>query len=59
MTSCKNDDTDFSAYINGNGESGEPSSSVITISIAYNDSTVTVTGDEKNFVSPLVYLCSC
>ena len=51
MTSCKNDDTDFSAYINGNGESGEPSSSVITISIAYNDSTVTVTGDEKNFVT--------
>ena len=51
MTSCKNDDTDFSAYINGNGESGEPSSSVITISIAYNGNTVTVTGDEKNFVT--------
>ena len=51
MTSCKNDDTDFSAYINGNGGGEEPSAAIITISIAYNGNTVTVTGDEKNFVT--------
>ena len=51
MTSCKNDDTDFSAYINGNGGGEEPSAAIITISIAYNGNTVTVTGDKKNFVT--------
>ena len=31
MTSCKNDDTDFSAYINGNGGGEEPSAAIITV----------------------------
>ena len=38
ITSCQNDDTDFSEYING-GQSG-----VTTISIAYNGTSVSITG---------------
>ena len=51
MTSCKNDDTDFSAYINGNGGGDEPTPTIMTISIAYNGNAVTVTGDDKGFVT--------
>ena len=45
ITSCQNDDTDFSEYING-GQSG-----VTTISIAYNGTSVSVTGDTKGYVT--------
>ena len=45
ITSCQNDDTDFSEYING-GQSG-----VTTISIAYNGTSVSVTGDTKGYVA--------
>ena len=47
MCSCENDDTDFSAYINGNG--GDTSSSVINIT--YNGTSVTVTGDTNGYVT--------
>jgi len=45
ITACQNDDTDFSEYING-GQSG-----VTTISIAYNGTSVSVTGDTKGYVA--------
>lgn len=45
ITACENDDTDFSEYING-GQSG-----VTTISIAYNGTSVSVTGDTKGYVA--------
>ncbi len=45
LTACQNDDTDFSEYING-GQSG-----VTTISIAYNGTSVSVTGDTKGYVT--------
>ena len=45
FVSCENDDTDFSAYINGEVTND------CTIYIAYNGNTVTVTGDDKGFVT--------
>ena len=41
MSACQNDDTDFSEYINGE------KSSVSTIYITYNETSVDVTGDSK------------
>lgn len=43
MMACQNDDTDFSAYING--------ASIHVINITYNGDKVTVTGDDKGYVS--------
>ena len=45
IVSCKNDDTDFSDYINGQV------STDCTIYIAYNGNSVTVTGDDKGYVT--------
>ena len=45
VSACQNDDTDFSEYING-GQSG-----ITTISIAYNGTSVSVTGDTKGYVT--------
>ena len=45
VSACQNDDTDFSEYING-GQSG-----ITTISIAYNGTSVSVTGDTKEYVT--------
>ncbi len=44
LTSCQNDDTDFSEYIHGG-------SSTHTIYIIYNGSSVTVTGDNNGYVT--------
>ena len=45
VSACQSDDTDFSEYING-GQSG-----ITTISIAYNGTSVSVTGDTKGYVT--------
>ena len=45
MSACQNDDTDFSEYINGE------KSSVSTIYITYNETSVDVTGDSKGYVT--------
>lgn len=45
MCACQNDDTDFSAYINGTN------SDVHVISISYEGTSVTVSGDDKGFVT--------
>ena len=45
FSSCQSDDTDFSAYINGQVTTD------CTIYIAYNGNTVTVTGDDKGYVT--------
>lgn len=48
LLSCENDDTDFSAYINGQGTA---TASADTIRIAYSGSTATVTGDSRSVVT--------
>ena len=45
LTACKNDDTDFSAYINGTASTAN------IVYIAYNGTSVTVTGDTNGYVS--------
>lgn len=45
FVACQNDDTDFSAYISGEV------SAITTISIAYDGDAVTVTGDDKGYVT--------
>ncbi len=45
FTACQNDDTDFSAYTEGS------SSNASTIYITYNGTSVTVTGDNKSYVT--------
>ena len=45
MVACQNDDTDFSAYTNGTV------STTHVININYNGNSVTVTGDDKGYVS--------
>lgn len=45
MSACQNDDTDFSEYINGE------KSSVSTIYITYNETSVDITGDSKGYVT--------
>lgn len=45
LTSCQNDDTDFNAYTSGEATNGD------IIYIAYNGSSVTVTGDTKGYVT--------
>ena len=49
VVGCKNDDTDFSAYINGTTST----TTIHVINIVYNGSGVTVTGDTKGFVTTL------
>ena len=44
---CKNDDTDFSEYINGT----TPTTSNHIVNIIYNGTNVTVTGDTKGYVT--------
>ena len=44
---CKNDDTDFSDYINGT----TPTTSIHVVNIVYNGTNVTVTGDTKGYVT--------
>ena len=46
LTSCVNDDTDFSAYINGQETTGAD-----TISIVYGGTAATVSGDSRGCVS--------
>jgi len=46
---CKNDDTDFSDYINGT----TPTTSIHVVNIVYNGTGVTVTGDTKGYVTTL------
>lgn len=50
VTGCKNDDTDFSKYINGENEETD-SVNIVTIDIVYNGNSVTVTGDTRNYVT--------
>ena len=45
LTSCQNDDTAFDAYTSGEATNGD------IIYIAYNGSSVTVTGDTKGYVT--------
>ena len=45
MMACQNDDTDFSAYTDGD------ITSTHVINITYNGNSVTVTGDERGYVS--------
>lgn len=47
LTSCQNDDTDFSAYTNG----GTTTPAVSTIYITYSGTAVTVSGDSKGYVT--------
>ena len=45
MVGCQNDDTDFSAYINGTASTAN------LITIVYSSSNVTVTGDDNGYVT--------
>ena len=49
--SCQNDDSDFTDYMEQGGGETPPASTIHTISIAYNGNAVTVTGDDKGFVT--------
>ena len=51
VAACEKDDTDFSDYINADSGSSTSTDSGSTIYIAYNGSSVTVTGDEQGYVS--------
>lgn len=55
IVACKNDDTDFSSYTNGSSSSSstDPISedAIKVISIAYSDGSVTVSGDDANYVT--------
>ena len=44
---CKNDDTDFSEYINGGASTAPPT----VINIVYSGTSVTVTGDTNGYVT--------
>lgn len=46
LVGCENDDTDFSAYINGTASTAD------VIYIDYNGTTVSVTGDKKDTSLP-------
>lgn len=50
-TACQNDDTDFSAYINGSDNSSSTTATVNTIYIDYSGSSVNVTGDNNGYVT--------
>lgn len=50
-TACQNDDTDFSAYINGCDNSSSTTATVNTIYIDYSGSSVNVTGDNNGYVT--------
>lgn len=50
-TACQNDDTDFSAYINGSDDSSSTTATVNTIYIDYSGSSVNVTGDDNGYVT--------
>ena len=45
ISACQNDDTDFSSYINGGD------SSITTINITYNGTSVSISGDTKGYVT--------
>ena len=47
IVGCKNDDTDFSDYINGTTST----SSIHVVNIVYNGTNVTVTGDIKGYIT--------
>ncbi len=56
IVACKNDDTDFSSYTNGSSSSSSstdpiPEDAIKVISITYNDGSVTVSGDDANYVT--------
>ena len=51
FTACQKDDTDFSAYINGDSSDDSDTSTTSTIYIVYNGTSVSVTGDTKGYVS--------
>ena len=53
MVACEKDDSDLSAYMEKGAEEGTetpPASTIQIISIEYNGNTVTVNGDNNNFV---------
>ena len=50
-TACQNDDTDFSAYINGSDNSSSTTATVNTNYIDYSGSSVNVTGDNNGYVT--------
>ena len=55
IVACKNDDTDFSSYTNGSSSSSStdpiPEDAIKVISITYNGGSVTVSGDDANYVT--------
>ena len=55
IVACKNDDTDFSSYTNGSSSSSStdpiPEDAIKVISITYSDGSVTVSGDDANYVT--------
>ncbi len=51
LVSCQKDDSDLSSYMEqGGGETPAPTSTIQTISIAYNGNSVTVLGDDNGLV---------
>lgn len=57
IVACKNDDTDFSSYTNASSSSSSsstdpiPEDAIKVISIAYSGGSVTVSGDDANYVT--------
>ena len=55
IVACKNDDTDFSSYTNGSSSSSStdpiPEDAIKVIYITYSDNSVTVSGDDANYVT--------
>lgn len=55
IVACKNDDTDFSSYTNASSSSSStdpvPEDAIKVISITYNGGSVTVSGDDANYVT--------
>ena len=55
IVACKNDDTDFSSYTNGSSSSSStdpiPEDAIKVISITYSGGSVTVSGDDANYVT--------
>ena len=55
IVACKNDDTDFSSYTNGSSSSSStdpiPEDAIKVISITYSGGSVTVNGDDANYVT--------
>lgn len=55
VTACKNDDTDFSSYTNKSSSSSStdpiPEDAIKVIYITYSNNSVTVSGDDANYVT--------